>query len=323
MRLVYYGTPALAVPPLRRLVAGGWAPSLVVTRPDRPRGRGLQTGRSAVREAAEALRLPVATPPRAGAVEEIARVRALSPDLLVLVAYGQILPRALLDVPRLGALNLHFSLLPRHRGASPIQAAILAGDKETGVTTLWMTEGLDEGPTFLSMSTAVDPEENAECLGARLASLGAECLAETLRRIEGGAMVREAQDPDRASYAPKIGPDAGRLSLDLSADDVVRRVRAFTPEPGAYLELESGRLLVREAIADGGAGTERDSGREDPPGAVLGVDRGSGLRIALRRGSVWLRRVRPSGRREMAGFDYANGARLKPGDRLPVLSVSS
>ena len=310
MRLIYYGTPALAVPPLSRLVSEDRAPLLVVTRADRPRGRGMKTGKSAVKEAAESMGLPVATPSRAGGPDELARIRALSPDLLIVTAYGQLLPKALLEIPRLGALNVHFSLLPRHRGASPVQAAILAGDQETGVTTMWMTEGLDEGPVFLSRSTPIDKEEDAGTLGARLALLGAECLAESVARIERGDAARLEQDPAGATYAPKIAPDAGRLTLDRSADELARRVRAFTPEPGAYLQLGAERLAVLSAEADEDVGAS--------PGSVVALDRAKGIRIALAEGSIWLRRVRPGGRREMPGFDFANGARLKPGALLTL-----
>ena len=317
MRLVYYGTPAIAVPPLRRLVQDGRAPLLVVTRRDRPKGRGLSVGRSPVREAAETLSLPVETPVRAGAPEEIERVRALEPDLLVLVAYGQILPAALLSVAKLGALNVHFSLLPRHRGASPVQAALLAGDRETGVTTMWMTEGLDEGPVFLRDTTAIEAGENAGALGARLAELGAACLARSLDRVTRGEIERHAQDASRATYAPKIASNAGRLAIDADPKELARRVRAFTPDPGAHLDLPEGRLLVTEAEPGTGDGTEAP-----PAGTVRAVDRARGVEIALPRGSLWLRRVRPAGRREMTGFEYANGARLKPGARLPLQESS-
>lgn len=313
MRLVYYGTPAIAVPPLERLVRDGRAPLLVVTRRDRPRGRGQRVGASPVRASAEALGLPVSTPVRAGAPEEIERVRALEPDLLVLVAYGQILPPALLSVARLGALNVHFSLLPRHRGASPVQAALLAGDRETGVTTMWMTEGLDEGPVFLQAATPIAEGENAGRLGERLAAMGAECLARSLDGIERGEIERREQDPSRATYAPKIPSDAGRLPIDLEPEELARRVRAYTPDPGAYLDLAEGRLLVTEAEpgAPDGAGEGR-------AGAVRAVHRSRGIEIAIPRGSLWLRRVRPAGRREMSGFEYANGARLTPGASLPL-----
>jgi methionyl-tRNA formyltransferase len=311
LRLVYYGTPSLAVPPLERLVRDGRAPLLVVTRADRPRGRGQRMGKSPVKEAAEALGLAVGTPHRAGAPEEIERIRALAPDLLVLVAYGQILPRALLETAKLGALNVHFSLLPRHRGASPVQAALLAGDRETGVTTMWMTEGLDEGPVFLAAPTPILESENAGALGSRLAELGAECLARTLDRIERGEIERRAQDSTQATYAAKLSRDAGRLSPESGAEDLARRVRAFTPDPGAYLDLDSGRLLILEAqpeSADGGAG--------EAPGTVRAVHRERGIEIATGRGSLWLRRVRPASRREMTGYEYANGARLVTGARL-------
>ncbi|HEX7077808.1 MAG TPA: methionyl-tRNA formyltransferase [Candidatus Eisenbacteria bacterium] len=313
MRLVYYGTPALAVPPLLRLNEDGRAPLLVVTRPDKPRGRGLRPVASPVKAAALALGLAVETPARAGEPEALARLRALAPDLLVVAAYGQILPPALLAIPRLGAINVHYSLLPRHRGASPVQAALLAGDGETGVTTMWITEGLDEGPTFLSVKTPIGPAEDAGALGERLAALGASCLAETLDRIERGEIVREAQDPARATYAPKIGPGDARLSSTEAPAAFANRVRAMAPEPGAFLPLAAGRLIVlaatpgRDAPPDGA-----------PPGTVLRVAREAGIEMALLAGSIWLQRVKPEGRRAMTGADYANGARLLPGSRLPI-----
>lgn len=317
MRLVFYGTPALAVPPLMRLRADGTPIDLVVTRQDRPRGRGLATGKSPVREAAESLGIPVVTPRRAGDPDELARLRALAPDLLVVVAYGQILPASLLEVPRIGAINLHYSLLPRHRGASPIQAALLAGDQETGVTTMWIVEGLDEGPIARAHSVAIEPDESAGSLGVRLADIGAQCLSETVREIEVGRILKSPQDSARATYAPKIAPDAGRLTLDLPAETVARRVRAFTPDPGAYFELRDGRLLVLAASPEPPPPSVTTA---DPAGTILALDRDRGILVALERGSVWLRRVRPSGRKDMAGRDYANGARWKAGDRLPLAS---
>lgn len=318
MRLVYYGTPSLAVPPLRRLVADGRAPLLVVTRPDRPRGRGLATSASPVKEAALSLGLPVETPARAGAPDALERLRALAPDLLVVAAYGQILPASLLAIPRVGALNVHYSLLPRHRGASPVQAALLAGDAETGVTTMWITEGLDEGPTFLSIGTPIAPDEDAGALGARLADLGARCLSETLDRIERGETTRVEQDAARATYAPKIRPEDARLPLGEAPERLARRVRALSPEPGAYLSLETGRLLVLAARAGRGAPVPGAA-----PGEVLAVERGAGIEIALPSGTLWLARVKPEGRKAMAGADYANGARLAPGARLPLAGAAS
>lgn len=313
MRLVYYGTPEIAVPPLDRLLADRREPMLVVTRPDRPRGRGQKLAPSPVAAFAAAHGLPVARPARAGAPEELDRLRALEPDLILLVAYGQILSGALLSIPRVGALNVHFSLLPRHRGAAPVQAAILAGDRESGVTTMWMTEGLDEGPVFLSETTPIGSEEDAGSLAARLSALGAGLLSRTLDRIERGEIVRTAQDPARASYAPKIQPELSVLGVDLPPELFARRVRALTPAPGAYLPLEEGRLLVLSAEpAEGEARGETDAA----PGAVLALHRDRGIRFLLAGGSVWLRRVRPSGRKEMSGWDYANGARLSPGSRL-------
>ena len=327
MRLVYYGTPSFAVAPLRRLAADGRAPLLVVTRRDKPRGRGLELKPSPVRAAAEALGLPVATPARASASEEVERIRALSPDLLIVVAYGQILSPELLAVPSVGALNVHFSLLPRHRGAAPVQAALLAGDDETGVSTMWMTEGLDEGPVFLSRPTPIGPEESAGSLGERLTAMGAELLAESLSLLERGAGARHPQNHALATYAPKIRGEDARLSFDASALELARRVRAYTPAPGAWIDLESGRLAVLAASAEGresaGASAAASAPRgldvlPTPPGTVAAVDRVRGLGVACGEGTLWLARVRPAGRKEMSGADYANGARLRPGSRLPI-----
>lgn len=328
MRLVYYGTPEHAVPPLRRLVADGQTPLLVVTRRDKPKGRGLALTPSPVRAAAEALGLPVVTPDRASAAEELERVRALSPDLLVVVAYGQILSPALLAVPRLGALNIHFSLLPRHRGAAPVQAALLAGDMETGVSTMWMTEGLDEGPVFLTRATPIAPEENAETLGVRLAAMGAELLAESIDLIGRGVATRREQDHVRATYAPKLKTADARLSLADSAETLARRVRAYTPEPGAWLDLESERLVVLAATAGDAAADSKEpsdpaaprglDSLPTPVGTVRAIDRARGLGVACGAGTLWLARVRPAGRKEMSGADYANGARLRAGSLLPL-----
>lgn len=313
MRLVYYGTPAHAVPPLLRLHKDGRAPLLVVTRPDRAKGRGLKTGVSPVRLAAESLGLPVATPERAGLADALASLRALSPDLLIVAAYGQIFPDSLLTLARLGALNLHYSLLPRWRGAAPVQAAILAGDTVTGVTTMWMTAGLDEGPTFLSRTTPIDPDENAGTLGARLAALGAECLSETLDQIERGEIVRTPQDSSQATLAPKVRALDARLRLDESAELLARRVRAYAPEPGAYVPLAAGRLLVLAATPGEAAPAQIAAS-----GTVVRVDPARGIEVALAAGTIWLRVVKPAGRREMNAADFANGARLRAGSKLPL-----
>ena len=312
MRLVYYGTPALAVPPLLRLHQDGRAPLLVVTRPDKPQGRGQKIDASPVRRAAEKLGVPVITPARAGAADAVDQIRALSPDLLLVAAYGQIFPPALLTVARLGALNLHYSLLPRWRGAAPVQAAILAGDAKTGVTTMWMTEGLDEGPMFSSLETPIDPDENAGALGARLAALGANCLSETLGRIERGEMIRTPQDSSRATFAPKVRSEDAALRLDERPEPLVRRVRAYAPEPGAYLPLQAGRLLVLSARPG------EEAGAVVAPGTIVRLDAARGLEVSLAQGTIWLRVVKPAGRREMSAVDFANGARLKAGSRLPL-----
>jgi len=328
MRLVFYGTPEFAVPPLERLVAAGRPPVLVVTRGDKPRGRGLALTPSPVGTAATALGLPAVTPARASAPGEIERVRALTPDLLIVIAYGQILSPELLAVPRMGALNVHFSLLPRHRGAAPVQAAILAGDAETGVATMWMTEGLDEGPIFLERATQIDPDENAGTLGARLTAMGTDLLIESLGLLERGTATRREQDPTLATYAPKIRTEDARLDVESSAASLARRVRAFTPVPGAWIDLEPDRLTVLEATANAAPGAAAGAPRgldplPTPPGSIVAIDRARGLGLACGEGTLWLRRVRPAGRKEMSGADYANGTRLRLGAPLPLRAASA
>ncbi|HEU4726085.1 MAG TPA: methionyl-tRNA formyltransferase, partial [Candidatus Eisenbacteria bacterium] len=302
MRLVYYGTPAHAVPPLERLAADGRPPLLVVTRRDKPKGRGLALAPSPVRAAAESLGLPVVTPDRASAAEEVERVRALAPDLLVVVAYGQILSPELLAVPKLGALNVHFSLLPRWRGAAPVQASILAGDDETGVSTMWMTAGLDEGPVFLERATPIGPTEDAGTLGDRLAGLGAELLSESLDLAARGVVTKREQDHARATYAPKLKTADARLAFAGDAADLERRVRAYTPAPGAWVELESGRLVVLAASAEpapvtvdaAAAAGSATAAAARAVGAIVGVDRARGIGVACGHGTLWLARVRPA-----------------------------
>ena len=189
----------------------------------------------------------------------------------------------------------------------------------TGVTTVWMTAVLDEGPTFLSASTPIEPDENAGSLGVRLAELGARCLSDTLARIERGEIVRVKQDSSRASYAPRLASEDALLSLGDDPATFSRKVRAFAPEPGAYLELVRGRLIILAASLGDTAAPAADSlDGAETPGTVRALDRERGLELRLRRGSVWLRTVRPSGRSTMSGYDYGNGLRLKRGARLPV-----
>src|SRR5690349_7926072 len=236
-RLIFFGTPDFALPTLQALVAAGRAPQLVVTQPDRPAGRGQRVQAGAVARWAREQGLEVWQPAKVRDPEAIARVAEMKPDLAVVAAFGQIFPRALLDLPRHGCINVHASLLPRHRGAAPVQAALLAGDAETGVSIMRMDAGLDTGPVLLQGPTRLAGHETAGELAARLAHLGAGLLLEALAGIEAGTLTARPQPADGATYAPRLQKEQGRIAWSDPAEQLYRRLRAFSPWPGVTTEL--------------------------------------------------------------------------------------
>ncbi|MCA1990329.1 MAG: methionyl-tRNA formyltransferase, partial [Desulfarculus sp.] len=232
LRLIFMGTPAIAAPSLEALAAAGHRILLVITQPDRPAGRGRKLQRGAVAAAADALSLPVAQPERAAQI--IPQLAALAPDALVVVAFGQVLPPELLAIPRLGAINLHTSLLPALRGAAPIQRAIINGLAETGVSTMFMDAGLDTGDIILQRATPIGPQETAGELTQRLGLIGAELLVQTLAALVRGQAPRRPQDPTRASLAPRLRKDEGRVDWTRPAREIDWLVRGVDPWPGAF-----------------------------------------------------------------------------------------
>lgn len=296
MRVVFLGSGDIGLPLLRWLSS---APGLdlvaVVTQPDRPAGRGLQLTPCAVKETALSRGLPVRQPERIRDPRAVEDIAVLRPDLLVVMAYGQILPQALLDVPRLGALNLHASLLPRHRGAAPVHAAVLAGDAVSGVTVMWMDAGLDTGDILLSKEYPLAPDETAGSLHDKLAGLAPLALSEALDLIRAGRAPRIGQDDALSTYAPKLTRDSGKIDWSASAESIARRIRGLYPWPGCTAELElagGGRVAVkvhRAAVCAHAA---------DP--ARLRFSCGDG-------GVVELLEVQPAGGRRMAGCDFARG----------------
>jgi methionyl-tRNA formyltransferase len=247
-KLVFAGTAAFAVPSLRALHQAGHDIRLVITQPDRP-GHRMKTTPPPVKLAAQELGLPVYQPERIREPEAVERIRSLAPDLLVVVAYGQIIPRSVLSIPRLGAINVHASLLPRHRGAAPIARAILAGDSETGVTIMKMDEQLDHGPILTGATTPIGGQDDAATLTARLAQLGADALVETLNRLEEITPVE--QDHSQATIAPKLSKEEGDLDWSLDAREIDRRVRGLQPWPGATLPTKRGRVKVLRGHVEG------------------------------------------------------------------------
>lgn len=236
LRLIFMGTPDFAVPVLRALVEAGHDVVRVLTQPPREAGRGKKVRKSAVHVAAEEMGLEVSTPQTLKTGDVHGELRALEADVGVVVAYGQILPRAVLEAPRLGCLNLHGSLLPRWRGAAPIQRAILAGDEESGVQVMQMEEGLDTGPVLLTYRTAIGPETTFGDLHDDLSENGAALMAEALAGLEAGTLEAVAQPEEGVTYAKKIKNDEARINWSLTAEEIDRQIRAFAPAPGAWFE---------------------------------------------------------------------------------------
>lgn len=311
MRIVFMGTPDFAVPSLEALLGAGHELALVVTQPDRPRGRGRpQPQPPPVKRRAQAHGLPVFQPARVRRPDAIETIRATAPELIVVVAYGQILPPELLAVPVRGCLNVHASLLPRYRGAAPIHWAIIHGEAETGVTTMWMDAGLDTGDMILRRAVPIGPDETVGELHDRLAALGGECLVDTLRAIERGDAPRTPQPAEGATYAPPIRPEHERIDWTRPSRAIHNQVRGMNPWPGAHGLTARGRLKVwRTAVA-------AEDGAVAAPGAVVAVDPARGLEVAAGRGSLWLLEVQPENGRRMSGADYANGHGIRPGQPL-------
>ncbi|HUV11929.1 MAG TPA: methionyl-tRNA formyltransferase [Acidimicrobiia bacterium] len=293
MRLVYFGTPTGAVPALRALHADGHDIPLVVTQPDRRRGRGSATSPSPVKEVATELGLPVRTPTRA--VDVAGEVSAVDADLGVVVAFGQLLPTAVLESCRHGFVNLHFSLLPRWRGAAPVERAVLAGDEETGVCVMALDEGLDTGPVYDCIRTAVAPEETAGELRARLIDLGTALLVQTVPRLE--RLTARPQEGE-ATHAPKLSVEEFRLDPRCPAAELARLVRAGNPRPGAWATVDGRRLKVLRARAVEGRATGGDEriGRIDREGMLATGD-----------GILVLEEVQPEGRAVMAATAWRAG----------------
>jgi methionyl-tRNA formyltransferase len=250
LNLVFCGTPRFAAATLDSLIAAAFPVLLVVTQPDRPKGRGMELVSSPVKERALELGLPIAQPERIKNNEELrARLTALKPDAIIIVGYGRIVPQWMLDLPPLGNINLHASLLPKYRGAAPIQWAIAHGETITGVTTMRIDAGLDTGDILLQREVAVSAEDTALTLGSRLATVGAELMVETLRGLQGGTIQPHPQDAAHSSLAPILKKEDGRIDFSKIATEILNRLRGFQPWPGAYSTFRGKNLQVRNARA--------------------------------------------------------------------------
>ncbi len=313
-RILFFGTPEFAVPTLAALVAAGRPPVRVVTQPSRPAGRGRQAQDPPVARWAREHGLEVTQPERVRAPEFLEEAAALAPDVAVVVAFGQIFPRALLDLPRLGCVNLHASLLPRWRGASPIQAAIAAGDPRTGVATMRMEAGLDTGPILLEEAVEIGPAETAGELALRLSEIGGGLMVRTLELLEGGGIEPRPQPDEGATYAPRLTRDAGRVDWGLAARQIHDRLRAYTPWPGltAGLRGEPVKIVAAEVIEEPAAPA---APAENAPGTILGLRGGRLLAVACGAGSVLgIAELQRPGKRALRAADFMNGERLGAGE---------
>lgn len=311
MRILFWGTPAFAVPSLRALDDEGFEVVGVVTQPDRPAGRGRHLTSSPVKEVATLLGFPVLTPERPRGEEFMAAARALRPDLSVVVAYGHILRREVVDLPSMGSINVHASLLPELRGAAPINWAIARGHEHTGVTIMRMVEAMDAGPILHAIREPLLRAETAAELTIRLSELGAEALVEALALLDAGTVEEREQDHASATFAPKIGRDVARVDWSRPALEIERHVRAMDAVPGAWSELEGAPVKLYRPRIEGEA---TPPGAE--PGTVLVADAGEGLILATGRGTLALDEVQPSGRRRMFARDWIVGRGVRAGQRF-------
>ncbi len=311
LRLAFMGTPDFAAPSLSEIAAAGHDVVCVYTQKPRPAGRGQAPRKTPVHLLAEQLGLEVRTPESLNAPEEIEAFAALGLDAAIVVAYGLKLPRAILDAPRFGCLNLHPSLLPRWRGAAPIQRAIMAGDARTAAQIMRMEEILDTGPVLLSESVTIAPDETAGSLTARLARIGAQMWPRALAALERGALEETPQSETGAVYAAKISKTEARIDWSQPGEIIDRRIRGLSPAPGAWFEMQTEKGPVRVKAL----GSAFEPSLSGAPGAVLAADE-DGLMVAAGMGAVRLTRLQREGRPAMGAQEFLRGAAPGPGARL-------
>ena len=308
LRTVFMGTPRFAVPSLAAL-AESVDVTLILCNPDRPAGRGRSMASPPVKEEAVRRGIPVFQPDKARHPDAVARIAAEAPDLIVVVAYGHILPKSILDIPRIGCINVHASLLPKYRGAAPINWAVARGESVTGITIMRMDEGMDTGPMLHVREIPIGEEDTAETMFSKLSILGAEALREALRKLREGTLDEAPQDAALATYAPKLTKEHGRIDWSRSSGEVCNLVRGMTPWPSA-IAVHAGRTLkiLSSAVAV-------ESGAAGEAGEVVALGR-DGIAVACGEGVLRLQVVQPEGGKAMDAWAYAHGRRVATGERL-------
>jgi len=304
MRILYIGTGDIGLPALGWLLGSGHEIAAVFTQPDKPAGRSMELRPSPIKLLALEHGVPVFQPAKIRAADSVAQIQGLGADLIVVMAYGQILPKGVLEAARIACINLHASILPRHRGAAPIQSAILAGDAETGVTVMYMDEGLDTGDILLIRRLPIDRHETGGALHDRLAAATPGALAEAVELLAAGKAPRTPQKNDLATYAKKLGREDGLIRWERSSEEICRQIRAMNPWPGAFTTIGSKKLKVFEAA--------RNRRRSGKPGVVIEAV-GRGILVGSGAGSTLLRTVQLEGRRSMGAREFLMGMPLAPG----------
>lgn len=310
MKIVFMGTPAFAVPSLQMLVDEGYEVVAVITQPDRPQGRKKILAPSPVKEAALALGLPVLQPERMRRPEAVAELAAYEPDLIVTAAYGQILPKAVLDLPRNGCVNVHGSLLPKYRGGAPIQRSIINGEKVLSVTLMYMAEGLDIGDMISRVEVAIEAEDTSGTLFEKLSLAGRDLLKSEMPRLVSGKVQAVQQDDSEATYAPNLNREDERLDWNASSRDNYNRIRGLVPFSGAFT-LWNGETFKAWASKL----PEEQKASDSAPGTVLSVTE-QGVEVKTGDGSLLLTTVQPAGKKAMSAADFSRGAVMKPGTVL-------
>jgi methionyl-tRNA formyltransferase len=306
IRTVFMGTPEFALGTLQGLIDAGCDMIGVYTQPDRPKGRGKQLAAPPVKELAQKYAIPVFQPAKLRAPEAVAELQALAPDLVVVVAYGQILPQSVLDIPKYGCINVHASLLPKYRGAAPINKVIMDGETETGITTMHMDAGLDTGDMLVKRSLTISENETAGELHDRLAALGRETMEETLRQLCAGELAPEKQDDAQTCYAPMMQKEDGRLDWSRPAAELHNQVRGLDPWPGAYTTLDGELLKIAATRVAAGSGE---------PGRVVAAD-ASGITVACGEGLLVIGQLQLAGRKRLTAADFLRGQPLPAGTRF-------
>jgi methionyl-tRNA formyltransferase len=308
LKIIYMGTPQFAIPPLEAILAAGHEVLAVVTQADKPKGRDQKLAGSPVKEAAIQQGIAVLQPPRIKAAEAIAEMRAYHADIYVVAAYGQLLSEEILAIPPLGCLNIHASLLPRFRGAAPIERAIIAGERETGITIMQMDKGLDTGDILLAANIPIADQDTGGTLREKLSILGASLVTEALTKIENGSIIKTKQDDAAATYAPPLKREEGRLDWGMSATALERRVRGFNPWPGTYTRYQSKTLKVWSADCE-----EWPGAKKQKPGTIIDIKKDR-LVVACGEDGLALKELQLEGKKRMAVKDFLLGKRFTVGE---------